>query len=288
MTIISEKQAYLMGWMYRQNTDDYTNPNNSLEPYDINELVTNKSLNSVFQFADYNVLDKNRQIDFLRGVFDRVGNENSELEFDYVTIPKRAIEDSMIACIDSACDTSINKGFYTWSETNKVEFMTCLYYNGITCYNKNNVMNPKKYISPFFKWSKSLPGAVAPTKNRITDSGYDLTLISKIKEVGGVCYYDTGIIVQPTNGFYFDIVGRSSISKTGWMIANNIGIIDASYRGNIIVALIKVNPEANDIELPIKLVQLIPRQLILMNSLEVPISELSVTTRGKGGFGSSG
>jgi dUTP pyrophosphatase len=284
MTAISEKQAYLMGWMYKQNTGEYTDPFHHLSPPDINELVVDKSQNTFYQFADYGILDKRGQIDFLRGVFDRVGTMDPYL----VTIPKSAIEDYMIACVDSACDVSTNEDFYTWCDTNTVEFLTCIYYTGVAYYSTNNLDSFKNYTVPSFKWSRSLPDAVAPTKTRITDSGYDLTVVSKIKEVNGVCYYDTGIRVQPTNGYYFDIVARSSISKTGWMLANNVGIIDASYRGNIIVALVRVNPEAPDIELPMRLVQLIPRKLILMNPIEVQFSQLSITARGEGGFGSSG
>jgi deoxyuridine 5'-triphosphate nucleotidohydrolase len=139
---------------------------------------------------------------------------------------------------------------------------------------------------PEFKWKRTLENAVEPTKNIPSDSGYDLTVISKIKELNGVSYYDTGICVEPPTGFYFDVVGRSSISKTGWMLANNIGIIDATYRGSIIVALVRVNDNADEIKLPMRLVQMIPRSLILMNNIEV--DSLSDTVRGSGGFGSSG
>ena len=70
------------------------------------------------------------------------------------------------------------------------------------------------------------------------------------------------------------------------MLANNIGIIDSSYTGTIIVALVKIDPVALDIELPCKLVQLIPRKLILMEAVEV--DSLEDTERGSNGFGSSG
>ena len=52
------------------------------------------------------------------------------------------------------------------------------------------------------------------------------------------------------------------------MLANNIGIIDPEYTGTIIVALVKIYPNALDLELPCKLVQLIPRKLILMTPIE--------------------
>ena len=137
-----------------------------------------------------------------------------------------------------------------------------------------------------FLYKKTLPNAVSPQKAHHDDSGFDLVLIKKIKEQNGVIWYDTGIAVQPPKGYYFELVGRSSISKSGWMLANNIGIIDASYRGNIMVAMVRVVEDAPEIEIPSRLVQIIPRQLALMNPREV--DELTDTLRGEGGFGSSG
>lgn len=137
-----------------------------------------------------------------------------------------------------------------------------------------------------FQFKKTLPNAVAPTKAHATDSGFDLVLVEKIKEENGVVFYDTGIAVQPPPGYYFELVGRSSISKTGYMLANNIGIIDNDYRGSIKVALVKHNKDMPDLELPIRLVQIIPQIVRDITAMEV--TELSDTVRGDGGFGSTG
>lgn len=137
-----------------------------------------------------------------------------------------------------------------------------------------------------FKYVKTCDDAIPPIKNHDSDTGYDLSLIKKIKEYNNVHYYDTCIKVQPPLGYYFEIVGRSSIAKTGWMLANNIGIIDCSYVGSIIVALVKVNPCADELILPSKLIQLIPRKLILMDSYEV--ESIETTKRADtGGLGSA-
>jgi dUTP pyrophosphatase len=136
-----------------------------------------------------------------------------------------------------------------------------------------------------FSYVKTCDEAFAPSKSRTSDSGYDLHLIKKIKVVNNVHYFDTGIKIRPELGYYFDLVGRSSISKTGWMLANNIGIIDNGYSNNIIVALVKINENSPELELPIKLVQLIPRPLIIMDAEEV--DELDETERNDGGFGST-
>jgi dUTP pyrophosphatase len=138
---------------------------------------------------------------------------------------------------------------------------------------------------PCFKYVKTCREAIPPRKNKSSDSGYDLHIIKKLKEENGVLFYDTGIKIQPDYGFYFEMVGRSSISKTGYMLANNIGIIDASYTGNIIVALIKTRIDSPELVLPLKLVQLIPRKFIILDIEEV--ESLDETERkDTGGLGS--
>lgn len=139
---------------------------------------------------------------------------------------------------------------------------------------------------PYFRFVCTLVDAIPPRKNKVSDSGYDLVLVRKWKEVGNVTFYDTGIQLAPPIGWYFDLVGRSSISKTGYMLANNIGIIDQSYRGNVIVALVKIDPSAPELQLPARLVQIIPRKVWHMDAVEC--TSLEHTARGDGGFGSSG
>lgn len=161
------------------------------------------------------------------------------------------------------------------------------YRNLLYCWEPQWMKGPRyagSYLN--FKFMKTLDCAIAPQKAHITDTGYDLCLVKKIKEENGVIMYDTGIAVQPPLGFYFELVGRSSISKTGYIVANSVGIIDASYTGSLRVALIKINKEAPELELPARLVQLIPRQLVHMDAVEV--EDLANTQRAEGGFGSSG
>lgn len=236
-------------------------------------------------------------LDFLRGCFDsygKIGNDiyNSPYFTIYVKNTKKTLIDQIkkyinIPCINSEYDIK-------WSGTNAIDLLYELYKDA-KIYEKNkykifcqlaNCLSIEKNKLPCFKWKKTIPDAITPSKSRFTDAGYDLTLIKLIKHSGNVYYYDTGIAVQPENGYYFDLVGRSSISKSGWSIANNVGIIDASYRGSIIVALLKNDQNTKDIELPNRLVQIIPRQVILMEPIEV--EELDDTSRGEGGFGSSG
>jgi len=137
-----------------------------------------------------------------------------------------------------------------------------------------------------FKYIKTHKDAVTPTKSNETDSGLDLTLIEEYKKYGDVTLYDTGIKVQPPQGHYFDLVPRSSISKTGYMLANSVGIIDQTYQGNIYVALRKVDQTLPDLKLPCRFAQLILRKVIDVKGIEVDSFE-KVSDRGSGGFGSS-
>jgi dUTP pyrophosphatase len=92
--------------------------------------------------------------------------------------------------------------------------------------------------------------------------------------------------VQPAFGWYFDVVPRSSISKSGYMLANSVGVIDRGYTGEILVPLIKIDPSAPDLKLPARLVQMIPRQIIAAELVEV--EAFDETVRGSSGFGSTG
>lgn len=134
--------------------------------------------------------------------------------------------------------------------------------------------------------AKTRKDAIIPSKSNVSDSGYDLTIIDKFKSYGDVTLYETGIKVTPPMGYYFQVVPRSSISKTGYILANNIGIIDRSYTGSIKVALIKVDKSAPDLELPCRIAQMIPTRIEHIQIKEV--DELEETQRGEGGFGSTG
>lgn len=136
------------------------------------------------------------------------------------------------------------------------------------------------------RWVRADPEAVAPFKVRASDVGYDLVLIRKIKQVNNLYYYDTGIKLQPDFGWYAEVVPRSSLPRSGHMLANSMGIIDRAYTGTIIVALFKVDPSAPDIDLPFRAVQVILRPAVHFQMKQV--DAIDETERGDKGFGSSG
>lgn len=242
---------------------------------------------------------------FLRGYFDGDGCVSSIS--DTHNSPRSSIVSNsinMLKYIETFCKIPCNlnekNNSIEWSGNNCLDFLHKLYFNSsmrlIRKYNLYedistwvpSVSYSKYFKNECFKYSKTRLDAIAPSKTRASDSGYDLTVLEKVKSFGEVGLYDTGIKVTPNFGLYFDLVPRSSIIKTGYMLANSVGIIDRTYLGNIMVPLIKIDKNAPDLELPNKIVQLIPRPIIHVEFEELPEEELGATSRGSGGFGSTG
>ncbi len=81
-------------------------------------------------------------------------------------------------------------------------------------------------------------------------------------------------------------MARSSISKTPLRLANSVGLIDAGYRGEIIAVVDNIKSDVYKIERGQRLFQ-----LVAMGGEEIHfelVDSLSDSTRGSGGFGSTG
>jgi dUTP pyrophosphatase len=101
--------------------------------------------------------------------------------------------------------------------------------------------------------------------------------------------YDT--ILKKTVPTGFNVHPRSSISKTPLMLANHTGIIDMGYRGSLIAALrlLPLTPYTTyTVEKNTRLVQICHPSLYPIYVNIVNEDELTTTTRGSGGFGSTG
>lgn len=135
------------------------------------------------------------------------------------------------------------------------------------------------------RFNKARQEAVLPNITDIHASGIDLHLIDKVSELApDVSLYTTGIKALPPEGYFFMLVGRSSISKSGFSLANSVGIIDENYVGEIMVALRKHT--SAEPEFPARLVQLVLMPKI--NAEFTIVDTLEETERGTGGFGSTG
>ena len=119
------------------------------------------------------------------------------------------------------------------------------------------------------------------------DAGLDLYVLESITfDPGETKPIKLGIACEPEDGIAYYLFPRSSISKTPLRMANSIGLIDAGYRGEIMAVCDNIKNDSYKIERGQRLFQIVAFD----NS---PIyykltDKLSDTTRGIGGFGSTG
>lgn len=97
----------------------------------------------------------------------------------------------------------------------------------------------------------------------------------------------TGLFIALPEGFEAQVRPRSGLAfKKGITVLNSPGTIDADYRGEVGVILINLSTEEFIIEDGERIAQLIIARH--EKAQWVKVNELSVTTRGEGGFGSTG
>lgn len=97
----------------------------------------------------------------------------------------------------------------------------------------------------------------------------------------------TGLFIELPIGFEAQVRPRSGLAfKKGITVLNSPGTVDADYRGEIAVILVNLSYEAFVVENGERIAQLIIAKHERATWEEV--IELSETSRGEGGFGSTG
>ena len=97
----------------------------------------------------------------------------------------------------------------------------------------------------------------------------------------------TGLAFEIPEGYAGFVYARSGLaSKKGLAPANKVGVIDADYRGEVMVALHNHGTEAQTVEAGERIAQMIIAPFVTVNY--VFSDELDDTVRGEGGFGSTG
>ena len=119
------------------------------------------------------------------------------------------------------------------------------------------------------------------------DAGLELYVLEDIHfEVGKTRAIKMGISCEPEDGKAYYLLPRSSISKTPLRMANSIGLIDGGYRGEIMAVCDNIKPEDYTVEKGQRLFQLVAAD---SSPIEYEmVEEIAMTTRGAGGFGSTG
>jgi len=155
--------------------------------------------------------------------------------------------------------------------------------------------------------------AKLPERQNEGDAGYDLYATDvKYDEDRGVYIYDTDVHVEIPKAHVGLITPRSSIYKKGLMLANNMGVIDRGYRGEIKVLFVPIHRSRESIpqgrngttdgagvtgrerqaigHTPYQVGERIAQLLLVPVSTPQPVetASLSESERGEGGFGSTG
>lgn len=134
--------------------------------------------------------------------------------------------------------------------------------------------------------------AVIPEYAHVGDAGMDV-IATSIDVTDDYIEYGTGLAFEVPPGYCMLIFPRSSNSKKDLLLANSVGILDETYRGELKLRFkrsyspnvygLSVN-KIYDIGDKIGQIMIVPYPKIEFNEVE----ELSETDRGSGGFGSTG
>jgi dUTP pyrophosphatase len=133
------------------------------------------------------------------------------------------------------------------------------------------------------------PDIPLPVRAHPGDAGVDLCSTVDVRlEPGERQLIPTGIAIALPIGTVGLIHPRSGLAaRAGLSIVNTPGTVDAGYRGEIKVCLINLDrTDAIDIARGDRIAQLLVQRVELPDFVEV--DELDETSRGAGGYGSSG
>lgn len=177
------------------------------------------------------------------------------------------------------------------------------------------------------KFMKTHPDAVIPTRGSAGAAAFDLTAVS-LKRAADLYIYDTGLALEIPTGYFGAIYTRSSIMFTGMEKVGGVCVVDSGYRDSISVIMRRVMSDYQLKEMRRLMAAEYPGKLHLMSPYKVgdrvaqliiqpcvmpvmgrvslsemghippycalekiefvEVDQLSKTTRGTGGYGSSG
>ena len=136
-------------------------------------------------------------------------------------------------------------------------------------------------------FKKLTPNAVTPTYAHEGDGALDITATRKYFDEKGNRCYGTGLALEIPEDYVGLLLPRSSNSKKDLILTNSVGLIDATYRGEITFKFrSQLSAYVDEYEIGERVGQLliIPRPHVEL----VEMDELSDTDRGNGGYGSTG
>jgi len=256
---------------------------------DIYKHINNKSLNNLYQTDLSELFEISNN--FALAYIERFGNiisDNLYITFYNVNNMNKFTN---LYNIPHTINKHLNFFTIIFENVNMIDLLGLINNKNHFAYINNSIFNfnnkDGNSVVQSLKVFKDVEEAVIPSKSSYSDAGFDITIIKEHKRLNSdTVLYDTGIKLDIPNGYYVEIVPRSSISRSGYMLANNVGIIDQGYRGNIFIALRKINKDCDDLVMPWKCCQMLIKKQLYCN-LVISSTEASTSHRGIGGFGST-
>ncbi len=132
--------------------------------------------------------------------------------------------------------------------------------------------------------------AIIPRKASAEAAGFDLASIG-VRTQGNQVIVSTGLAVAFPEGYVLKVFGRSGLAfKHDVFLTNGVGIIDADYRGEILLSFSSTTMSAAEMSNVLKAGTRVAQCILesLPTTSWVEATTLPDSIRGEGGFGSTG
>jgi dUTP pyrophosphatase len=140
------------------------------------------------------------------------------------------------------------------------------------------------------EFAKLDPEARLPTQGSVEAAGWDLYALEETTVVRHKSsLIRTGLATAIPSGWEGQIRCRSSLGKKGMIMPNGLGTIDADYRGELMVLATWIGEgDSFVVAKGERVAQMLFAPVPKVTIVETSVEELGTTSRGEGGFGSTG
>lgn len=140
---------------------------------------------------------------------------------------------------------------------------------------------------PVIKIARMSPDIVMPKQAHSTDAGFDLSSTVRVDIAPGCsALVGTGLYMEIPPGYCGQINPRSGLASKHQVVVG-ARIIDSGYRAEVMINLVNNGFQTFEVTKGMRVAQIVFLK-ILTNVVEVDLAELTDSSRGQGGFGSSG
>ncbi|MFB1005967.1 MAG: dUTP diphosphatase [Candidatus Poseidoniaceae archaeon] len=140
------------------------------------------------------------------------------------------------------------------------------------------------------EFAKLDPEARMPTQGSAEAAGWDLyaleeTIVVRYKS----SLIRTGLATAIPSGWEGQLRCRSSLGKKGMIMPNGLGTIDSDYRGELMVLATWIGEgDSFTVAKGERVAQMLFAPVPKVTLVETSVEDLGTTSRGEGGFGSTG